>query len=428
MSHKISIKRSKKHADEEVPSAEFKAPETTKTKDETVKNSKNSSESTNGEESKGSSNKSPSKDENSTQDNVTSENGDGGIPKRSMQTRSCSNTTSKKNVDSTNGVKDEEPKTEETVEVAEVKDTIAIEKSEEPKQTKEKTSNSPSNSVEMDPLILDKDDEEAIPELQFDENDVEVESEGSNSRCKTRRSQSRNISTPKTPKTVEPEEFEIVDQFLDIGGSATPKPVTPSIEAPQSSILCEIDLNDTSDTQSSVSTSNVSTKAVSGSDATRNVELTGYDSGLFEDSTSFSNTANKSFGDTLKNLSGRRAIRTLGTPYRTDYRRRVLKKTSTENKGDLYADYESVEQISMGIKRKSRSFSPIHSKRMKRETSNFLSYFSNPFSNFRSSLKRSSTPKLITMETKCEFDDNEKFDKVNYEIGAENEKKWCSVM
>lgn len=424
MSHKL-LKRSKKHVEDEVANVEFKAPDNMKPKDEGTKNTKTDTEATNGDDNEVLK-KSPAKDENSSIDSVNSENSDSGLPKRSMRTRSRSSTPLKKNIESTNGVKDEESKKDETIENTEV---IEVQESIDEKSVEDKdvARSSSANSVEMDPLILDKDEEEAIPELQFDENDLEVESEGSNSRCKTRRSVSRNVSTPKTPKTVEQEEFEIVDQFLDRGGSVTPKAVTSSNES-QNNIICEIDLNDSSDTQSSVSTSNISTRAVAGSDATRNIDLTGQDSGLFEEN-SFSNSSSKSFADTLKCLSGRKAIRSLGTtPNRTDYRKHVLKKNNVGNRGDLYADYESVEKISLGMKRKSRSFSPSQSKRVKREVSNFFSYLPNPFSNLRNSFKRSSTPKLLTMETKCTFDDDEKLDKIKLETGAENEKKWCNVM
>lgn len=452
MSQKVG-KRTKKHGDDEGGSGEFKTPDNTKTKEETVKSAKSKNETAKGGEAD-EGKKGSVKDV----DHHNGENGDSQAKplKRSLRKRSRSNTPSIKSNEAPNGVKEEEKEKEDKAEEKVDKsdndssstEEVAVKEPEiilkeaivniqtlqtEEFETKNTKPPSPTTSVEMDPLILEKDDEEPIPELQFDENDIDAESEGSNSRCKTRRSHSRNISTPKTPKIAdqEAEELEIVDQLCDSrAGSITPKKITPSNDVNVISINLQpseevIDFNDTSDTYSSVSTDNLSTKAVVGNDATRNFDFTGQDSSLFDvNTTSNSNFSNRSYADTVKGLSGRRGIHSIN---RDNYRRLLL-KNSIDGKGDIYSDYESVQKITMGIKRKSRSFSPTPSKRVKSDSPGFLSYLSSPITNFRHTFKKTSTPQLLMVE-KCDFDAEEDFNKIKLENGIGDEhKKWCSIM
>ncbi|KAK5645367.1 hypothetical protein RI129_006667 [Pyrocoelia pectoralis] len=452
MSQKLG-KRTKKQGDDEGGSGEFKTPDNTKTKEETLKSAKNKNETTKGGEAD-EGKKGPVKDV----DHHNGENSDSQAKplKRSLRTRSRSNTPSIKSNEAPNGVKEDEKEKEDKAEEKEDKsdndssstEEVTVKEPEiilkevivniqtlqtEEFETKNTKPPSPSTSVEMDPLILDKEDEEPIPELQFDENDIDVESEGSNSRCKTRRSHSRNISTPKTPRIAdqEAEELEIVDQLCDSrAGSVTPKKITPSNDINVININLQpseeiIDLNDTSDTYSSASTDNLSTKAVAGNDATRNFDFTAQDSSMFDgNTTSNSNFSSRSYADTVKGLSGRRGIHSIN---RDNYRRLLL-KSSVDGKGDIYSDYESVQKITMGIKRKSRSFSPIASKRVKSDSPGFLSYLSSPITNFRHTFKKTSTPQLLMVE-KCDFDAEEDFDKIKLENGIGDEhKKWCSIM
>lgn len=431
------VTRSKKHSEDEA-NGEFKTPDNCKTKDEGIKSvkSKNETAKSEGEEGK-----------KGAVDQHNGDSSDSTVSKRSMQTRARSNTPSIKN----DNAKDEEDPKEKTdeKEAKNDNDTSPAEAGKESEiilkdiviniqtlqtdkyEAKNSRPSSPSTSVEMDPLILEKEDEEPIPELQFDENDIEVESEGSNSRCKTRRSHSRNVSTPKTPKVAdqETEELEIVDLSCDSrGGSITPKKMASlndpnviniNLQPPEETI----DLNDTSDTYSSVSTDNLSTKAVAGNDGTRNFDFTGQDSSGIFDTTSNSTFSNRSYADTVKSLSGRRGIH---SATRDNYRRYVLKNT-VDGKGDIYADYESVQKITMGMKRKSRSFSPTPSKRVKSDSPGLFSYLSSPIANFRQTFKKSSTPQLVMVE-KCDFDADGDFDKIKLENGMGDGKKRCNIM
>ncbi|KAB0795489.1 hypothetical protein PPYR_12328 [Photinus pyralis] len=438
MSQKV-VTRSKKQSEDEA-NGEFKTPDNCKTKEEGTKSmkSKNETAKSEGEDGK----KGAVKDS----DQLNGDSSESTATKRSIHKRSRSNTPSIKN----DNAKDEEDPKENTEEKEIKKDndtspaeagkesdiilkdvviniqTLQTEKY-EPKNSRP---SSPSTSVEMDPLILEKEDEEPIPELQFDENDIEVESEGSNSRCKTRRSHSRNVSTPKTPKIAdqEAEELEIVDLSCDSrGGSVTPKKMASSNDPNIININLQppeetIDLNDTSDTYSSVSTDNLSTKAVVGNDATRNFDFTGQDSSIF-DTTTNSTFSNRSYADTVKSLSGRRGIHSAACD---NYRKYVLKNT-VDGKGDIYSDYESVQKITMGMKRKSRSFSPTPSKRVKSDSPGLFSYLSSPITNFRQTFKKSSTPQLVMVE-KCDFDTDGDFDKIKLENGMGDGKKRCNIM
>lgn len=106
---------------------------------------------------------------------------------------------------------------------------------------------------EMEPLILEPDEPE--PELQFDENS-DLES-GKNSpivsRCTTRRSQIRNVPTPKTPRLIAPEQKEI------------------EVKEPEAEETLKSNkiLNESTDSLESVNSEDVSTYVAVGSDATR---------------------------------------------------------------------------------------------------------------------------------------------------------------
>ncbi|KAF5272230.1 hypothetical protein FQA39_LY01312 [Lamprigera yunnana] len=430
-----SGKRSKKEA---AAGAVFKAPDSTKTKDETTKNLETAIDTV----SSGNADENTKKNLKEEKSCVESTSEIESVsPKRGMQTRSCSNSPYTKNVESTNGIKDDQIVKSEVVEVKEVIVTkeAAVEDNETSKDNNRNSSlnsettvednvmfkddnlNPSINFVETDVIVLDKDEEEPIPELQFDETDIEVESEGANSRCKTRRSESRNTSTPKTPKMIDLEEFESDELLQNRSGSITPKvsPVEIAVHTETPEAL--VNLNDTSYACNSVSIDNISTRAIVGSDGTLQ------DSKIFDEN-SFLSVSKGSFVDTVKGLSGRRSIHSLST-YTTnhgDLKKNILKKISFESKGDVYADYESVQRISIRPKRKSRSFSPTERKRFKQEQSGLLSYFPN----FKST-KTVSSPKLISVETKIAFDDdNEDFDKIKLENSSihDKEKKRCSIM
>lgn len=113
--------------------------------------------------------------------------------------------------------------------------------------------------IELEPLADEPDEPE--PELQFDENS-DLES-GKNSpavsRCTTRRSQIRNVPTPRTPRLIAPEQKEA--ETFEI---KEPVEVEPEVEAEvlQSS-------QTVNDSLESINSEDVSTFVAVGSDATR---------------------------------------------------------------------------------------------------------------------------------------------------------------
>jgi len=216
--------------------------------------------------------------------------------------------------------------------------------------------------VEMDPLILT---DEPDPELQFDENSDMESMKGSpaQSRCKTRRSHSRHIPTPKTPKSATDSESEKNSVAL-----------TPTPE----------NLTETGD---SLTLADVSTRAETGSDTTRLDAL----SNELPDDTYLNYTRERSLSETLRGLSARKTIR----PINDSYRQRAFK--NSVNKSDLnspYLGHDLVDRIS-GLKRK-RSQTPEERKKYKTETGyNFTSYLTSPLTLIKNKFSSDgSTPKL----------------------------------
>ncbi|XP_018564629.1 uncharacterized protein DDB_G0286299-like [Anoplophora glabripennis] len=317
--------------------------------------------------------------------------------------------------------KEEKPKKEEvkkgnTQEKKEKKKIDSVKKETPKKDKKDKGKseakgqvNEPDTEpVEMDPLVIS---DEPDPELQFDENSDVESGKGSPviSRCVTRRSQTRNIPTPKTPKSV--------DQDMDSEkNSATYTPITDVYnDLPKTD-----NLNDTCE---SMDTINLSTKAEVGSDLTR-MDYMEHHTSIFEDSSYISASREKSLSETLRGLSARRPIRPLD-----DYRRRVLR--SNLERSDLnmpYPSHNPVEQIITGIKRKSRSITPEDRKKFKTDSPGMNSLFSSPFTNIRNKFKTdlpSSTPKLLSYRdtnTRLHYNDD------NFENGDDEKKSWCSIM
>lgn len=216
--------------------------------------------------------------------------------------------------------------------------------------------------VEMDSLILT---DEPDPELQFDENSDMESVKGSpiQSRCKTRRSHSRHIPTPKTPKSATDSESE--------KNSVAPTP-TPE------------NLTETGD---SLALADVSTRAETGSDTTRLDAL----SNELADDSYLNYTRERTLGETLRGLSARKTIR----PINDSYRQRAFK--NSVNKSDLnspYLGHDLVDRIS-GLKRK-RSQTPEERKKYKTETGyNFTSYLTSPLTIIKNKFSSDgSTPKL----------------------------------
>ncbi|KAJ8974031.1 hypothetical protein NQ317_001819 [Molorchus minor] len=279
-----------------------------------------------------------------------------------------------------------------------------------PRKAKQQDSNQPnefeSETIEMDPLIIS---DEVDPELQFDETSDMESGKGSPviPRCRTRRSQTRNIPTPKTPKSVEQdvdsEKNSIVPTTTDLIENNTDLPKTDKLD----------------DTQDSAETDNLSTRAEAGGDITRMDFIENHNSYLTDDSY-LNASRERSLSETLRSLSARRPIRPLD-----DYRRRAIR--INQERSDLNMPFES-EHIATGQKRKNRSTTPEDRKKFKSDSPSSL--FSSPLATLRNKFRSdlpSSTPKLLGYrdgQSELHFNDEQ-----NMVYNGDDEKKsWCSIM
>ncbi|XP_019868924.2 uncharacterized protein LOC109597625 [Aethina tumida] len=249
-------------------------------------------------------------------------------------------------------------------------------------------------SEEMEPLVLISD--EPDPELQFEDSDHESGKSSPLTRCKTRRSQTRNIPTPKTPKSLEN------DQDSEKNSLAPPTPehileIESNKSTPRGGDNLEV-------SYASIDF-NSSTRAVAGSDTTRlNFELEESMGEAYLES-----CKNRS----LRNLSARRPIR----PMNEDYLKRAI-RNNQENASDQ-----------QGVKRKDRSESPEETKKMKLENPGLMNMLSTPFTSIKNKFKseaQSSTPTLTAYKdtTNGLFTDNQ----IEVEDGLADKKSWCTIM
>lgn len=233
------------------------------------------------------------------------------------------------------------------------------------------------NTQEMEPLILEPDEPE--PELQFDEaSDLESgkDSPVITSRCRTRRSQLRNIPTPKTPKI------------------ETPNDTKTSFQSAMTD-------------QESSSSEDLSTKAQPGSDETR-LNFT-YANNSEVLSPFLAVAKEKTFGESVRLLSARPSVRSV-KGQRADM--------------SVYPEREpAVMDALSGVKRKGRSETPEEER--KRFKGGILSYISSPIYGFKDRFGgdvASSTPKLTGFKRRDEEGEDEVLN------GSVGEKKWCSIM
>lgn len=282
---------------------------------------------------------------------------------------------------------------------------------------------------EMEPLLLET--EEVDPELEFDENsDVDSQKSSPANRCKTRRSQTRNIPTPKTPKVTDANNDDKSSECSDKPSVVTVQ--TSEITDTESEVSVFKSVTDIYDPKEKLlgknseeldSFQNISTKAVVGSDTTRNVDLSLYPDEELEFSPFLSQSRERSVGETLKLLSSRRSIKST-----KDYTLQNNKK-----------DYKTLPppltrkafEKSSGTKRKNAD-TPEYSKRFKSESPHLLSYISSPIANFKNRFVKSeipsSTPKLTGYKSKNLFD-NTNVSKISLnETEDAAEKKWCTIM
>lgn len=294
-------------------------------------------------------------------------------------------------------------------------DKIENEKSENVK----KLDNELENVEEMEALVVNVDEPES--ELEFaDNSETESHKDSPNSlRCKTRRSQTRNIPTPKTPKSIvidleeeKKEEEEIVINLVDTV-SSSPENIAESLPDEEDDD-CQVVTTDTQD-----SLENLSTKVhIPYDETTFSEEQT--------DENSFLNMAKeKTFAEVLRRTSSRRPIHSLS--YNT-----------WDNSGNALLNRSrlslrpSVERIP-GLKRKNSNELSDNTKRSRTDNNGFLSYISSPISNLKNKFTKpdvpSSTPKLTSYKDRIfESDDVGKID-IDVDLGdPTTEKKWCVIM
>ncbi|CAG9835650.1 unnamed protein product [Diabrotica balteata] len=303
-------------------------------------------------------------------------------------------------------LKEQETEINETV-----KDKEHSEKPGSPKKSSQQESKSPeSDSVEMEPLVVG---DEVESELQFLEENSDKES-GKGSpvipRCFTRRSFTRNIPTPRTPKLSDDPDSE--------KNSVTDQTEETICNLPNDINVPKIDLNDSSD---SLDTLNTST----------NVEVGGNSTRLDFIETTNTPTEENHFDEAYRNnlrarvLSARRPLRVTD-----DYRKKVL--INAQYRSDLNLPYELDEPCG-GIKRKLRSMTPDGSKKQKLESPGYTSFLSNSFAGFTTRFKShvdSSTPELISYKDErsdIHFSDGLESQQIE-DAGGDESKKWCSLM
>lgn len=294
----------------------------------------------------------------------------------------------------------------------------------------EENNKNDNNTEEMEPLVLDVEEHE--PELEFDDtSESESHKDSPNSiRCKTRRSQTRNIPTPKTPKSaaveVELEEINLNGDELQIVSAEPDSNGTDTAEEnPNSSNTTEkVEVDDTSTATTVTSLDNLSTKVQVPSDETRNAEITASDEQAIDQSSFLHVAREKSFTEILRRASSRR-------PIHSNYNPRSWENAAPFNRTVNMSLRPSVERIA-GVKRKNRSETPESKKRTKTDATNgFLSYISSPITNIKNRFVKSdvqsSTPKLTGYKDK--IFENANVSKIDAELqDTSAEKKWCIIM
>lgn len=285
--------------------------------------------------------------------------------------------------------------------------------------------------IEMEPLV---DTEEQEPELQFDENSEPESRKDSplSNRCMTRRSQTRNIPTPKTPKSID-ESFEeklsddsektietpVLSETLHINLEETVVAAPAVTEEPVETHISDY----TSDVEESESFKNLSTYVVVDGDTTRNADFS-----VLDDQTEFSNSfinlsKDLSLGESLRGLSSRRPIHSIGV-----YPKKIFKHSASRSITNKLRT--SVERIH-GIKRKKHSESPENLKRIKPNGPGFLSYLSSPIINIKNKFYKpevpSNSPKLTGY--KGNIFENPNLSKIETDINdSMPERKTCIIM
>ena len=266
--------------------------------------------------------------------------------------------------------------------------------------------------VEAEPLVLEA--EEPEPELQFDENsDVDSRKSSPIIRCTTRRSLTRNIPTPKTPKSFLEVNEDKISECSDKQSVVT-LPLSEATEAESDVLVFKpaVDAHDLSSfsklkgDESFESVTNASTKAVVGGDTTRNFESTCLNTSGEGCSDFLTLSKGRSVGETLRCLSARKSIRSAYNPYEVD---------GARNK-----------------KRLSGHAYPDNAKRFKSNTPQLFSYVSSPITGFKNrfigSEVTSSTPKLTAYRQHFEGFGSAEFGTEEMCEDPKDDKGWCALM
>ncbi|KAL3269612.1 hypothetical protein HHI36_008676 [Cryptolaemus montrouzieri] len=294
----------------------------------------------------------------------------------------------------------------ETEDVDDTKSSQGVKSSEDLNTTEELILDSESY---MDPLVLQSD--EPCPELEFEENSDKESGKYSPiiTRCMTRRSQNRNIPTPKTPKSL----FDEQESEKGITPTPTPDPE----EVPKNTPL--MDFNETDD---SSNTDNLSTKVQVGGDATR----INFSEG---ESDFLSNLKNRDDFSFPLCISSRRSIK----PLSDDIRKKSLKNSM--HKANLSIPFFSRDSIERApsVKRKSRSETPEGGKRIKEDSPGFMAKITSPLSSLRSKFtaipNSTSTPKLTSYQDQKNHFGGDFFDQMEVPgPEVDPQSKWCSIM
>lgn len=301
------------------------------------------------------------------------------------------------NGETENGMKeDDAPITKRTRQQKELKETsqkASPKKTDSAKKTSPSTKNEVEESVDMEPLVISDEHE---PELQFDEFSDKESANGSPivTRCVTRRSLTRNIPTPKTPKSLEQD----VEQ--------EPEPTTTTTDQIELEMLPKTEIEHTESIDS--------TKVEVGSDETR-LEYVETNATIPIDDSYLKEYRDKSLRDTIRCLSARKPIRDV-------YRNRSLRVHDRSNLDGPF-------QNSSGVKRKNRSITPEDSKKFKSDNASF---FTSPLASlrekFRADTINSSTPLLRgyrDSRTELHLDESRGH---AVESGLDDKKSWCSIM
>lgn len=291
-----------------------------------------------------------------------------------------------------------------------------------------------STSEETETIVLDTDESELQFSLEPSSDQSEQDKSPTLNRCKTRRSHTRHVPTPKTPKAELTTNGDNVVEDLIMPEVIITPPEDFEVEN-SDELSLEISIEDDSvieneekATESDVD--NASTIVNFGNDTTKHFDVTATSNGdqdpdldpVLENSHFLELAKDKSYGETLRCLSGRRTLR------KFDYQSNLRDYTDS-----------SKYTFTSGVKRKADALCPIE-KRAKTDTSpGLFSYLTSPF-RFKPNKTEipSSTPKLMAYKIHHGSTAIDEVSKIGGEVEEKivekmekppiESNKWCSIM